>query len=307
MELVRGFRHLKTPAAGSAVTIGNFDGLHRGHRELLARVLSDAAASGTTATVVLFEPHPREYFTPTKAPGRVLELRGKLQLLAQCGVQRVLCLPFGQRLATMSATDFVDRVLVEGLRTRSLVVGDDFRFGAGRAGDVALLRRAGQAAGFTVDDVPCVTIAGERVSSTRVRAALAVPDLALAEQLLGRPFAIYGRVRHGLELGRKLGMPTANVPLLHPPALRHGVYAVRVRHGDQETPGVASLGVRPTLNMTECVLEDFLFESPGNLYGTQIETHFVAFLRPQQKFDSLEVLGQQMQADAARAREVLKA
>lgn len=307
MELVRGFHHLVPPTGGSAVTIGNFDGLHLGHEALLQRVLTDARRDGTTPTVVLFEPHPREYFAPETAPGRVLELRGKLQLLAERGVQRVLCLRFGRRLAAMSAEAFMHRVLLEGLRARTLVVGDDFRFGAGRCGDTALLRKTGVRAGFSVDDVPSVMVDDERVSSTRVRAALQTPDLALAERLLGRPYGIFGRVRHGLKLGRKLGMPTANIALRHVPALRHGVYAVQVRHGKQETPGVASLGVRPTLNMDECVLEGHLFSPPGDLYGTEIHVRFAAFLRPQQKFDSLDSLGQQMQADAARAREVLKA
>lgn len=307
MQLVRGFSHLEAPATGSAVTIGNFDGLHLGHRALVERVLADAKRDGSTSTVMLFEPHPREFFSPHAAPGRVLELRGKLAVLARMGVARAVCLPFGKRLASMSAEAFVQRVLIDALRTRSLVVGDDFRFGAGRKGDTALLRTMGGAAGFDVDGVATVQVDGKRVSSTRVRAALAAADLPLVERLLGRPYAICGRVRHGLQLGRKLNMPTANILLRHTPALKHGVYAVRVRYAGQESAGVASLGVRPTLNMEECVLEAHLFDPPGELYGRAIEICLVAFLRPQIRFDTLEALEQAMQTDAARARVLLNA
>lgn len=307
MEFVRSFRHLVPPPNGSAITIGNFDGVHIGHQALIGATLADARRDGTASTVMLFEPHPRAYFTPDKAPARVLELRSKLQVLEELGVQRVVCLPFGKQLACMSAGDFVHTVLVQGLNTRSLVIGDDFRFGAGGRGDIRLLRRAGAQAGFHVQNVASVTVDGERVSSTRLREALAEPDLAHAARLLGRPYAIWGRVRHGLELGRKLDMPTANIALHYAPALRHGVYAVQVWHAGRETPGVASLGVRPTLNMDECVLEDHLLASPGNLYGCVIRTRFVAFLRPQRKFATLDALQKQMQADAARAREVLNA
>lgn len=306
MQLVRGFSDLKTPATGSAVTIGNFDGLHLGHQALVNRVIADAGRDGSVPTVLLFEPHPREFFAPQKAPGRILELRGKLAVLENLGVERVVCLPFGRRLASMSAEVFIRRVLVEGLCTRSLVVGDDFRFGTGRKGDTAMLRAEGAKAGFSVEGVETVEVGGARVSSTRVRKALAEADLALAEQLLGRPYAICGRVRHGLELGRTLNMPTANLPLRYPPALKQGVYAVQVWHQGREIPGVASLGVRPTLSMKECVLEDHLFEPPGDLYGQVLKTRFVQFLRPQEKFETLEALEAQMQADAGRARAVLK-
>ncbi|TAM09363.1 MAG: bifunctional riboflavin kinase/FAD synthetase [Nevskiaceae bacterium] len=307
MQFVRGFRHLVPPPCGSAVTIGNFDGVHLGHQALIDAVLGNAAQEGTLSTVVLFEPHPRAYFNPDAAPARVLELRSKLHVLKGLGVERVVCLPFGKPLACMPAQDFVRTVLVEGLRARSVVVGDDFHFGAGGRGDFRLLAELGTQTGFTAHNVASVTLDGERVSSTRLRDVLAAADLALAERLLGRPYAIWGRVRHGLELGRKLDMPTANVAFRHPPALRHGIYAVQVQHGGREMPGVASLGVRPTLNLTECVLEDHLFVPPGNLYGQIIRTRFVAFLRPQQKFDDLDQLKRQMHADATRAREVLNA
>lgn len=307
MQFVRGFRHLVPPSCGSAVTIGNFDGVHRGHQALIDATLVGAARDGSRSTVVVFEPHPRAYLKPDKAPARVLELRSKLHVLASLGVQRVVCLPFGKALASMPAQDFVRSVLVEGLHTRSIVVGDDFHFGAGGRGNFALLAEIGARAGFTVHSVPSVTLDGVRVSSTLLRSALAQADLAHAERLLGRPYAIWGHVRHGLELGRKLGMPTANIAFRYPPALRHGIYAVWVQYEERELPGVASLGVRPTLNMTECVLESHLFVPPGNLYGRVIRTRFVAFLRAQQKFDNLDQLKQQMHADAARAREVLNA
>lgn len=307
MELIRRtFNPARWNGSDSAVTIGNFDGLHLGHQTLIERTLAVAASERLTPTAIIFEPHPREYFSPREAPPRVFSLREKLCALQRAGIQRAFCLRFDARLAALSAEDFIRRILVAGLGTRAVVVGEDFRFGTDRRGDAAMLRRHGAVAGFSVDCLGAVTEHAARISSTRLRAALAEPDLALTRRLLGRPYCMQGRVRPGLKLGRKLGMPTANIHRLQPTALRHGVYAVRAdwdwRHG---VTGVASLGVRPTLGLSACLLETHLFGEAPDLYGKSLEVEFVAFLRPQLRFDSLDDLGRQMQMDAGQAKTLL--
>lgn len=307
MELIRGLHNLALRHRGSAVSIGNFDGLHRGHQALVARLRALAAQHGVPSVVTIFEPTPREFFAPESAPPRVTSLRDKLRLLADAGVDRVLCLRFDRRLASLSAEAFIDQVLVDGLGARAVVVGDDFRYGAKRVGDLALLQARGAQRGFSAEGLHSVTHEGLRCSSSALRAALAVPDLALVENLLGRRYRILGRIRHGLKLGRQLGMPTANIHLHRPPALAHGVYAVRVRWPGQRAglPAVASLGVRPTLGMTTCLLETHVFDYSGSLYGVELDVEFQQFLRPQLRFDSLDALAAQMQADGAQARNLL--
>ncbi len=307
MEFFRSLDNLKSAdTAHSAVTIGNFDGLHRGHQALIARTLDAAALLNAVPTAVIFEPHPREYFCSDDALERVFSLREKLDALAAAGIQRVLCLRFNQSLAALTAEQFIRQVLIDGLRARAVIVGDDFRFGADRVGDVDLLCRQGGQHGFEVCGLDAVDVGAERASSTRLRAALATPDFAVAEALLGRRYSIHGRVRGGLRLGRELGMPTANILRRKPTALRHGVYAVRASWADHApAPGVASLGVRPTLNLQACLLETHLFESPGDIYGRILEVEFIEFLRPQLRFDDLDALREQMHADAMQARTVL--
>ncbi|GAC1620918.1 MAG: bifunctional riboflavin kinase/FAD synthetase [Nevskia sp.] len=304
VELIRGLHNLAERHRGSVVSIGNFDGLHRGHQALIARLKALSQQHGLPATVVIFEPTPREFFAPDSAPPRIASFRGKLRLLERAGVDRVLCLRFDARLAGLGAEDFVDRVLVRGLGARAVVVGDDFRYGRKRSGDLALLRTLGAQAGFSADGLGTVLFEGRRCSSTALREALARHDLDAAEQLLARRYSMIGRVRHGLKLGRELGMCTANLHLSRAPALAHGVYAVRAIWPGcpQGRGGVASLGVRPTLGMTACLLETHVFDFAGSLYGAEFEVEFVRFLRPQLKFDSLEALAAQMQADGLEAR-----
>jgi riboflavin kinase/FMN adenylyltransferase len=305
MELIRGLQNLAPRHRGCVVSIGNFDGLHRGHQALIARLRELSRQHGLPAVVMIFEPTPREFFSPDTAPPRIAGFRGKLRLLLRSGVDRVLLLRFDRRLAGLPAEDFVHRILIQGLGAKAVVVGDDFRFGHKRAGDVALLRRMSGEGGFSVEGLGSVTVEGGRCSSTAVREALARPDLARAELLLGRRYRAVGRVRRGLQLGRKLGMPTANLMLRRGTALAHGVYAVRAYWPGrpQGAPGVASVGVRPTLGMTACLLETHVFGEPVALYGVELEIEFWRYLRPQLKFDSLEALAAQMQADARQARE----
>jgi riboflavin kinase/FMN adenylyltransferase len=302
MELIRGLHNLRERHRGCVLSIGNFDGFHRGHQALIAQLKQHAAGENVPAAVQIFEPTPREFFSPATAPGRVATFRDKLAQLEAAGVERVLCVRFCKGFAAMAAQRYVEEVLVGRLGVKAVVVGGDFRFGAGRGGDLALLQRMGARLGFVAQAVGTVETGGERVSSSAVREALAVPDFARAERLLGRPYALGGRVRRGLQLGRKLGMPTVNVPMRRRPALRMGVYAVRVRAGGREWNGVANLGIRPMLERSGCVLEAHVFGEPGSLYGETVQVQFVDFLRDEQRFESLEALAAQMQRDGAQAR-----
>jgi riboflavin kinase/FMN adenylyltransferase len=305
MELIRGLHNLRERHRGCVLSIGNFDGFHRGHQALIARLREHAKRHAVPATVQVFEPTPRELFAPDKAPGRVATLRDKLAQLEAAGVGRVFVVRFDKKFAAIAAAAYVEQVLVGKLGIKAIVVGEDFRFGAGRGGDVALLKALGERFGFTVDAVGAVQVAGERASSTALREALAAPDFARAERLLGRPYALSGRVRRGAQLGRKLGMPTVNVPLRRRPALRMGVYAVRVRVAGREWDGVANIGVRPMLEKRACVLEAHVFGDPGTLYGQAVEVRFMEFMRDEQRFESFDALAAQMQADGAQARAIL--
>lgn len=298
-ELVRGVASAR--AHSCVLTIGNFDGVHRGHQALLARAGVHARRLGLPLSVLSFEPTPREFFAPHSAPLRIHTLRDKCAALSEHGVQRLVLQRFDARWAAQPAEDFVRRMLVQGLGMRALVVGDDFRFGAGRGGDIALLEALVPQLGFQVEALATVEEAGERCSSTALRAALAKPDLALAARLMGRSYAVSGRVRRGLRLGRELGMPTANLPLRRPLALARGVYAVQAQVAGRYWPAVANLGVRPTLGLSACLLETHILDQPGDLYGREMRVEFHHFLRPEQRFESLEALAAQMQRDKAAA------
>lgn len=304
MELIRGLHNLKPRHRGCVLSIGNYDGVHRGHQALLDRLREQARQHGLPATVLVFEPTPREYFAPDDAPPRVLTLRDKLEALAGQGVARVLIARFDARLAALGGAEFVQRVIVDGLGARALVVGDDFRFGARRSGDFALLQRIGAEQGFQAEQLGTLEVQGGRCSSTALRGLLAEARLAEAAQLLGRAYSICGPVRHGLKLGRQLDMPTANISLRRTPPLPLGVYAVRaqVQGQDRAWTGVASLGVRPTLGLTRCLLETYLFGEPGDIYGRLLRVEFQRYLRPELRFDSLEALKTQMHRDAEDAR-----
>jgi len=285
------------PALGPcALTIGNFDGVHRGHRALLDRVGAKARDIGVTSCVLTFEPHPREFFAPQSAPARLTRLRDKLELIAAAGIDRVHVIRFEARFAALTAARFIEEVLMRGLRTAWLLVGRDFRFGAQRKGDFATL----QGHGFDLGEMPDVLLEGERVSSSAARAALMAGDFERAERLLGRAYSISGKVVHGARLGRDLGFPTANIPLPHRPPLA-GIYVVEVdRHGR----GVASVGYRPTINpVPQPLLEVHLLESNPALYGQRLRVRFLRKLRDEAKFNDLDALRQAIAQDAAQARE----
>jgi len=303
MQLVRGLHNLKPAPRGCVATIGNFDGVHRGHQAILQRLRERAAELQLPSCVVIFEPQPREFFGPDNAPVRLSRLRDKLELLAAAGVDRVLCLAFNRRLRELSAADFVRTVLVDGLGVQHLEVGDDFRFGCDRAGDFPFLEQAGKQFGFSVEDAITIELDGDRVSSTRVRNAAQVADFALAEQLLGRPFSISGRVLHGQKLGRQLGTPTANVQLKRRRAPLNGVYLVSVELDGRVQPGVANIGMRPTVaGDGRAHLEVHLLDFAGDLYGRRLTVVFHQKLRDEQRFASLEALKAAIDADIASAR-----
>jgi riboflavin kinase/FMN adenylyltransferase len=306
MELICGLHNLRERHRGCVLSIGNFDGFHRGHQALIERLQQHAHRANVLMAVQVFEPTPREFFARGPRPGRIATLRDKLAHLEAAGVARVLCVRFDEKFAAIPARTYVEDVLVGKLGIEGIVVGDDFRFGAGRTGDLALLRELGAKHGFIAEAVHTVAIDGERASSSALREALAVPDLARAQRLLGRPYALSGRVRRGAQLGRKLGMPTVNVPMRRRPALRMGVYAVRVLAAGREWDGVANIGVRPMLENSACVLEAHLFGDPGTLYGQVVEVRFMKFLRDEQRFESFDALAAQMQADGAQARAALR-
>ncbi|CAD5109041.1 bifunctional riboflavin kinase/FAD synthetase [Zestomonas carbonaria] len=303
MHLVRGLHNLRPRHRGCVATIGNFDGVHRGHQAILARLRERAAELGVPSCVVIFEPQPREFFGPDTAPPRLSRLRDKLELLAAEGIDRVLCLSFNRRLRELSAAEFVHAVLVEGLGVKHLEVGDDFRFGCDRAGDFEFLRQVGPVEGFTVEAAATIEVAGERVSSTRVREALAEANFALAEHLLGRPFTIEGRILHGQKLARQLGTPTANVQLKRRRVPLSGVFVVSVELDGRRWPGVANIGVRPTVDGDgRPHLEVHLLDFAGDLYGRHLTVAFHHKLRDEQRFASLEALKTAIDGDVAAAR-----
>ncbi len=308
MQLVRGLHNLRPRHRGCVATIGNFDGVHRGHQAILARLRERAAELGLPSCVVIFEPQPREFFSPDRAPARLTRLREKLQLLSEQGVDLVLCLAFNRRLRELSAAEFVHATLVEGLGVRHLEVGDDFRFGCDRAGDFNFLLKAGAAEGFTVEAATTIEVDGERVSSTRLRQVLAAGDLLQAEALLGRPFGITGRVMHGQKLGRQLGAPTANVQLKRRNTPLSGVFVVSLELDGKPLAGVANIGMRPTVESDgRPHLEVHLLDYRGDLYGRLVQVTFLRKLRDEQRFASLEALKTAIDADIAAARDYWRA
>ena len=294
------FRTIPAQTTHSRVlAIGNFDGVHLGHRALLERLAADARRLGLPAAVMTFEPHPRELFSPDQAPARLTSLREKLALLESCGIEEVFLLHFSRKLAGLTAEEFIERGLVQGLGVRHLIIGDDFRFGKGRAGDFAMLQAAGQQHGFGVEAMHTIEINGERVSSSAVRDVLGAGDLEHAARLLGRPYSISGRVIHGNKIGRKLGFPTANIQLKRKRVALTGVFAATVSGLDKRfLPGAASLGVRPTLGQgLRPVLEVHLFDFDREIYGSHVSVHFLHKLRDEAKYDSLEALTAQIARD----------
>src|SRR5688572_12030300 len=308
MLIRRGFEPCRNPSPGRAVAIGNFDGVHLGHQAILATLQARGRESRLPTAVLCFEPQPKEYLAPASAPARLMRLRDKARRFAEEGIDELRVLRFDERLATLDADGIIERILVRALGVKQVVIGDGFRFGSGRGGDVALLRRAGAARGFAVLAVPPTMAGGRPVSSTRVREALARGRLDEARELLGRDFRMSGRVIEGERLGRKLGFPTANMRLQRRVPPLAGIFAVRVSGpGLARHPGVASAGTRPTVGGREWLLEAHLFDFDGELRGERLDVDFIARLRDELRFPDLETMTAQMHVDAQQARKLLAA
>lgn len=294
------YRHLPhQPCLPLALAIGNFDGMHLGHQALLRHLLQQASGQGKTPAVMTFEPHPREFFTPLNAPARLTTLREKLELLQDGGVEKVFVCAFNRRFAEISAQDFMHTILRQKMNANSILVGEDFRFGAGRAGSLADFA----ANGFDLIPMPRVDLDGERVSSTRVRKALAGGDLRMAARLLGRSYSISGRVVHGAKRGRQLGFPTANIHMRHERPALTGVYAVKLDGFES----VANLGVRPTIaGVPKLHLEVHLLDFAGDLYGQHVHVQFCHKIRDEMKFENLDSLKNQIARDIEVARDYFK-
>jgi riboflavin kinase / FMN adenylyltransferase len=302
MEVIRGIYNVRAHHRGCVATIGNFDGVHIGHRALLAHLNRQREIHRVPSLLITFEPLPREFFRGTSVPARLTRFREKVSLLGKTGIDRVLCLPFNERLASTPAGTVIDRFLNETLGVRFIAVGDDFRFGRGAEGDFAMLEAAGQASGFGVSAMSTLSVDGERVSSTRIRELLAAGDFKLAERLLGYRYFIMGRVVYGRQLGRSLGVPTANIQLHRYRAAVDGVYAVEVSGLDRNYTGVANVGVRPTVDGKEPLLEVHLFDFDGDLYGRLLTVTFRCKIRNEHKFESLDALRTQILRDIDVAR-----
>lgn len=305
MQLIRGFRNIRPLSQGCIATIGNFDGVHLGHQDILAQIRASMFALNLSACVVLFEPQPMEFLAGDKAPARIYTLRDKLEVLAAESVDIVLCLPFNEAFRTLTANEFIREVLIDILAVRHLVVGDDFRFGCDRAGNFVRLKAAGRDHGFTVDHTRTVMLDNERVSSTRIRQALAASDFARVNRLLGRTWLISGKVSHGQRLGRSVGVPTANIILRRKLLPVRGVFVVRVHGPGQLYDGVANLGSRPTVAGQGVRLEVHLFDYQGDLYGQRIRVEFLHKIRDEQFFPSIIDLKAAIADDIVQARALL--
>ena len=305
--VVRGEAPADHALGGAVVAIGNFDGVHRGHRAVIAAALARAKALSRPAAALTFEPHPRRFFRPEELLFRLTDERAKLRLLAATGLTGAIVLRFDAALAGLSAQDFIERVLLARFRVAGVVIGFDFHFGLNRAGSPDYLAAQGAKLGFAVDIVPRFEAEGRPVRSGPIRAALAAGRIAEANALLGYPWFVSAKVAHGDKRGRELGFPTANLRLDPDCGLKHGIYAVRVGVGEHRYDGVASFGRRPMFDQGTVLLEVFLFDFSGDLYGEVIDVAFIDWIRPELKFDSVEDLVRRMNEDARLARAALAA
>lgn len=306
MELIRGIHNLKPQLQGCVLSIGNFDGIHLGHRAVLSRLLQEAERLQVPSTVMTFEPQPAELFAGNNAPARLSRLRDKFVQLEKLNLDRLLCISFTYEFANLSANDFIEQLLIKKLNVKFLVIGDDFHFGYQRLGDFALLEEAGKKHGFEVVDTRSLSQDACRVSSTRIRSALAKGQLQQAEQMLGRKYSITGRVGHGKKLGRTIGVPTANLFLKRRVSPVSGVFVVSVlgvdEHSDKLYRGIANIGCRPTVNGERQQLEVHIFDFEGDLYGRQLEVLLEKKLRDEVRFDSFAELKIQIDIDIQQAR-----
>lgn len=302
MQLIRGLHNIRPQHKGCVLTIGKFDGVHLGHQAVLRNLRNKAEELSLPTAVMVFEPQPEEVFTPEKAPARLSRWRDKYEAMRDLGMDRLFCVHFTHSFASQSAAQFIKDILVDKLGVKFLVVGDDFRFGRGREGDFAMLVEAGKQFGFSVVNTASFRLADCRISSTAIRQALAEHDFTLAQQMLGRPFSIKGRVVHGQKKGRTIGFPTANVNLKRakPPVI--GVYAVSIDICGEYYQGVANIGARPTVSGEDALLEVHIFDFSGDLYGQVIEVNVLHRLRGIQKFATFAELKTQIEQDALAAR-----
>jgi len=304
MELIRGLQNIRPEHRGCVATIGNFDGVHLGHQAVIGELAEEGQDLGLPTLVVIFEPQPMEVFRPSESPARLTRLREKLRALSRFKVDRVLCIRFNQQFADIPAEDFVKQIVVDNLGVKHLVVGDDFRYGRGRVGNLDSLKTAGEAYGFKVANMRTFSIDNMRVSSTRIRQALADGNMLMAEKLLGRPYRMCGRVAHGDKIGRTMGIPTANIHLHRKVSPVQGIYIVEV-YGVDSRPrqGVASVGTRPTVGGTRALLEIYILDFDENIYGRHLNVDFLHKLRDEEKLASMDELKQRILEDIDHARE----
>ncbi len=305
MQFVRGIHNIQPEDHGCVLTIGNFDGVHKGHQRVISALVAKAKALNCVAAVLVFEPQPQELFAPDKAPARLCRLRDKYALLAELGVERLICVNFNTKFASQSAEQFIEHLLVEKLGIKHLIVGDDFHFGKNRKGNFTMLSQAGKSFGFDVTDTASCKMANCRVSSTAIRQALEQDNLVDVENMLGRPYSIIGKVFHGDKRGRQLGFPTANVLLKRRSSPLSGVFAVKVKTLKGTFNGVANIGSRPTVNGDRQQLEVHIFNFDDDLYSQCIEVIIKKKLRQVMKFENLTALTAQIKLDSEQAKQVL--
>ena len=321
MDIIRGLHNLTPLADGCIATIGNFDGVHRGHQHILSQLKERARDYALPSVVITFEPQPREFFIPQSSPARLTRFRDKAEVIADCGIDKLLVIHFNQSFSQLSADDFVQQILVDKLGVRYLQVGDDFQFGKGRTGNFESLLNSGRQLGFEVESTPTFSLHGQRVSSTRIREALESGNMELTRELLQRPYWMSGHIQHGDKRGRTIGFPTANVPLHRETPAVSGVFAVRLwgkelgvcknvldsdhqaNAGKQGINGIANIGYRPTVDGKKGLLEVHLFDFDGDLYGKLVHVDFMHKIRDEMKFDSFEILKQQILKDVVEAKD----
>lgn len=302
MKLIRGLHNLSTSLKGSVATIGNFDGLHIGHQQIIQQLKQASERLELPSVVILFEPQPAEFFSPGNSPLRLSRLRDKIAAFDDLNIDYLLCLRFDDTFAGVEAETFVIKTLLGKLHIKHLIVGDDFRFGKNRQGDYQFLKESGDHFGFQVETSHTIELYGERVSSTRIRRCLALNDFDMAKQLLGRPFSLRGKVAHGKKLGAEIGYPTINIRVGKRPVAVQGIFAVHV-DGIEEQPmnGVASLGRRPTVDGKDLILEVYLLNFSGDIYGRCVNVTFLKKFRDEEKFKSIEILKRKIEQDVTKA------
>ncbi|QYN45754.1 bifunctional riboflavin kinase/FAD synthetase [Gilliamella sp. ESL0405] len=306
MKIIRGIANIKNQVSQCVLTLGNFDGVHLGHQQLINHLITQGKRLNLPTVVMLFEPQPLEFFCPDNAPSRLTSFQEKVILIEKLGIDYIIAIPFNQTFAKMSADDFIQDWLINKLQAKYIAIGDDFRFGYERKGDINLLEHYAQTYGFAVESIPTFVFDHLRVSSTAVRKALSNNDFQLAHCLLGRNYAIAGRVIHGNALARQLGFPTANIHLHRKKPALQGVYLVKVKNScsQQSYHGIANIGIRPTIEGKKAILEVNLFDFSGDLYGQYLDVTFVKKLRDEKKFNSLTELKEQITQDVCTAKKI---